>query len=92
MSDSSAELLNLMLAQQAQEMASFDALLDLVEQLAVQAGVPELEGLPLRQWWADRKTRNLKKMLLEFEDKNPMVAAHLLEWIEQSGAAPFDDL
>ncbi|HRH94849.1 MAG TPA: hypothetical protein PLB55_02890 [Prosthecobacter sp.] len=79
------------LARQSVDMADFDALMDLVLVLAERAGVTELDDVPLRDWWRRRSRERLEMLLLEFEDKNPAVAAHLQKLLDDGGHDPFAD-
>jgi hypothetical protein len=59
------------------QQASIKALLELCVILADRAGLQEVEGLPLLDWFHKRKVENVENLMISMEDKNPALAAKL---------------
>ena len=89
MDDDLAFFMNAFTARQTLEMAYFDALLDTLEEVARAAGVTDLDGLAVRQWWEQRQRERLRLILLRYEDENPPLAAHILKLLDKAGHSPF---
>ncbi|HYF37542.1 MAG TPA: hypothetical protein VD994_19730 [Prosthecobacter sp.] len=91
MEESIGTLMDAFTGRKVVDMACFDALLDALEKVAEAAGVAELEGQTVRDWWNDRRRFRLEQMLLEFEQNDPATAAYIQRLLDQHGHDPFSE-
>ena len=66
------------------QQAQIDVLLSLCRSLGERIGVTEIDRLPLVDWFQREKLAQVETMLIQFEDKNPGVAACLQGIVDES--------
>jgi|SRR5262249_12815212 len=58
------------------------ALVSLCAEIGKQAGIEELNGLPIIEWFVKERTAELSKTLVEIENASPALAAALQQLID----------
>jgi hypothetical protein len=64
--------------------AEIEVLLSLTADLAASLGVTQIDGLTINDWFQREKHARVDQILIQFEDKDPSVAAFLLNLIDES--------
>jgi hypothetical protein len=59
------------------KVASLDALLATVEAVAAQAGVSEIKGLSVRDFFEETKTQRAEELVADFADTNHTLASQM---------------
>src|SRR4051812_39702856 len=63
--------------------AQIDNLLTLIDFFGTHLGLKELGGLSLRDWFQKEKFDQLERILIHFEDQNPIAAALLQSFVDK---------
>lgn len=61
-----------------------ELLLALIEDVAKRTGFTQIDGLPLRDWFQQKKIEQLQVALIAIEDSSPAAAAYLQKQIDES--------
>jgi hypothetical protein len=65
------------------QQASFEGILELCKKIAAQAGITEIDGLPVYSWFQKMKLEKLDELLIGLEDCDPALAAKFQAKIDE---------
>ena len=82
--DSLPETVDQLMAASLVQQAEIEILLSLCRSLADRLGIAQIDGLSIEDWFQREKQQKVDEILLQFENKNPVVAAYLQNIIDQS--------